>query len=369
MLKRFSVTNYRGFSEKLIWDLSASNYNYNSHVAKEGIVKSAILFGENGTGKSNLGLAVFDIFNHLSDGHGLSDYYDNFIYAGNPYGVVEFEYLFHFLDKDVLYRYTKDREGVLQSESLSYIVENQESMAFAWDSQNTQLTISDEFRYDKEREAEIFQRNRSLSIAKILYTAYSLKEDHYLVQLKSFVDNMLWFRTLEDRDFIGIEPKRKIHEYLIQNGLVQEFQQFLKEVSGQEFDFSATTDNDEFIYCQIGNTRTELIKIQSTGTSSLTLLFFWLHKIKTSSFIFIDEFDAFYHLHLAYNVCQRLFNNYDGQIVFSSHDTSLMTNDLLRADSYYIINGKTITSIANSTDKDLRKEHNLERMYRAKAFE
>ncbi len=67
MLTKFAVTNYRGFKDKLEWDLSnPSNYSFNTHAIKDGIVKNGIIYGHNGSGKSNLGLAIFDIANHLS---------------------------------------------------------------------------------------------------------------------------------------------------------------------------------------------------------------------------------------------------------------------------------------------------------------
>lgn len=47
-------------------------------------------------------------------------------------------------------------------------------------------------------------------------------------------------------------------------------------------------------------------RIKSTGTSSLTLLYFWTKKLSKASFVMIDEFDAFYHYALSFNVCKRL---------------------------------------------------------------
>lgn len=62
MLTKFAVTNYRGFKEKIEWDLShPSNYSFNSNAIRKDIVKNGIIYGRNGSGKSNLGLAIFDI--------------------------------------------------------------------------------------------------------------------------------------------------------------------------------------------------------------------------------------------------------------------------------------------------------------------
>lgn len=67
MLTKFAVKNYRGFSDKLEWDLShPSSYTFNSFAIKDGIIKNGIIYGPNGSGKSNLALAVYDIILHLT---------------------------------------------------------------------------------------------------------------------------------------------------------------------------------------------------------------------------------------------------------------------------------------------------------------
>ena len=66
MLTNFAVTNYRGFRDKIEWNLSnPSNYSFNDFAIQNGVIKNGIIYGPNGSGKSNLGLAIFDIANHL----------------------------------------------------------------------------------------------------------------------------------------------------------------------------------------------------------------------------------------------------------------------------------------------------------------
>ncbi len=64
MLVKFAVTNYRGFAQRIEWDLSKpSNYSFNTFAIKNGIIKNGILYGPNGSGKSNFALSLFDIVN------------------------------------------------------------------------------------------------------------------------------------------------------------------------------------------------------------------------------------------------------------------------------------------------------------------
>ncbi|MGM9740486.1 MAG: hypothetical protein ACI3ZP_07775, partial [Candidatus Cryptobacteroides sp.] len=73
----------------------------------------------------------------------------------------------------------------------------------------------------------------------VLFTLYPLSEDNYLIQLNKFVNGMLWFRCLETREFIGLENTiTLLDEFIINNGLVQDFKKFLDEISGQKFEFA-----------------------------------------------------------------------------------------------------------------------------------
>ena len=67
MLKKFEVENFKGFSKRLVFDLTARDYEFNQNLTENGIVKKAIIYGKNGVGKSTLGIALFDIISHLTD--------------------------------------------------------------------------------------------------------------------------------------------------------------------------------------------------------------------------------------------------------------------------------------------------------------
>ena len=50
------------------------------------------------------------------------------------------------------------------------------------------------------------------------------------------------------------------------------------------------------------------------------------------------------------------------------HNTSLMTNSLTRPDCCFIMTENIITSLINSTDRELREGHNLEKLYKSGEF-
>lgn len=68
MLTKFSVNNFKSFNDEFVVDLKNSNgYNFNKKSVNQGIVENAIVYGKNGIGKSNLGLAIFDIIDQGPD--------------------------------------------------------------------------------------------------------------------------------------------------------------------------------------------------------------------------------------------------------------------------------------------------------------
>ena len=81
--------------ERKIYDLQDPNgYEFNKESIKNGVINHAIVYGKNGVGKSNLGLAIFDIVGHLTD-FGISDaLYSNYSNAFNSSDIAQFHYEF-----------------------------------------------------------------------------------------------------------------------------------------------------------------------------------------------------------------------------------------------------------------------------------
>jgi hypothetical protein len=52
----------------------------------------------------------------------------------------------------------------------------------------------------------------------------------------------------------------------------------------------------------------------------------------------------------------------------TSHNTYLMTNELLRPDCNFIITDNKIKALVDCTEKELRWGHNIEKLFRGGAF-
>ena len=366
MLLRFSVTNYRGFRNRIEWDLShPKNYAFNENAIKDGVIKNGIIYGPNGSGKSNFGLAIFDIANHLSHKWKKPDYYLNYASAYNHQTPVVFEYTFKFNDSILLYKYAKvakELKGELVKEQL--LLDDKELLYKDSDT----LRLADEFALTDAAKENLKTGANNISIVNYLLGAVPLAKNHALLELRDFVENMLFFRSLDYREFIELkEGSSNIEEYIIKNDLTDDFASFLKETSGQEYIFDKPVQGENVLNCNIGGIKMPFLLVASTGTRNLELQYYWLKEMAKSSFVFIDEFDAFYHHELSYSLCQRLFKS-DSQLFLTTHDTFLLTNDLLRPDCFFILKNNKVNAICDMTDKELRFGHNLEKLYRGGTF-
>lgn len=363
MLKKFAVTNYRGFKKKIEFDFSKPrNYDNCQYAIKNGIIKDVMIYGPNGSGKSNIGFAMFDIIEHLTTNSKNDEQYVNFTYANNSLPVI-FEYYFNFGGQEVKYIYSKYPNGILYEETFVA------GQAEYFHKRDSQIEINkDYFNLSDSFIEEIRNNANNVSLVTSLVSSYPLPKDHILLQFFDFVKHMLWFRCLEDRGYAGFESgNAKLDEYIISQGLITDFASFIERISGQHFDFLPADGNEKKLHCLIDGSDMLFREVASTGTDSLELLYYWYTKLNQVSLVFIDEFDAFYHFELASEVCKTLFN-LDCQVILTTHNTSLMTNDLLRPDCYYLIDGNQMKPIADCTQKELRLGHNLEKIYRGEGF-
>lgn len=364
MLVRFAVTNFRNFQQRIELDLTHHrDYEFNTFSVRNGIIKNGIVYGPNGSGKSNFSLAIFDIVYHLSQKWKELDYYLNFSNAANAKQDVMFEYVFAFDNYTVEYSYTKTSRGILSKESL--VVNNVQK--FIWQKGKFDID-TDEFPMDESVKRRFTENANGVSVINYLLASYPLQRNHYLIKFRNFIDGMLWFRNLDERRFIGLDTGIKlIYEEMIRKHQIDDFARFLDSISSQKFDFVPPKDGDKMLFCRFGSNIIPFEVIASTGTKSLALLFYWLKQLSVASFVFIDEFDAFYHYSLSFAVCKELFKR-DCQIFLSSHNTYLMTNDLLRPDCNFILADNAIRPLCECTEKDLRFGHNIEKLFRGGAF-
>ena len=94
-----------------------------------------------------------------------------------------------------------------------------------------------------------------------------------------------------------------------------------------------------------------------------------MNRTNNISFVFLDEFDAFYHYKLSTYILNYVNSKNEFQSILTSHNTYLVSNELMRPDCYLWLKDGKITSSADSTTKNIRQAHNLEKMMLGGEFE
>lgn len=366
MLKKFTVKNFKNFKETLVLDFTkARDYEFNQNLIKNNLINKMLVYGPNNSGKSNLGAAIMDITTHLTDNNGLNNsMYDNYLNGNCTKNEVEFIYEFLFNGKNITYKYIKNNNRKLICEELY----ESEKLLFEYNYINN--------NYENNiPEASTIVLNRdgktNISILKYIYANTLIWEDDSSIPLlMEYANNMLWFRSLRQNEFIGVMPNgENLNDYIINNRLLGDFQKFLKNC-GQNYSLCELNEFDKkVIGIKYKNYNARFDIVASTGTHSLLLFYYWMNRTKNISFVFLDEFDAFYHYDLATYILKYINNKNEFQSILTSHNTYLITNELMRPDCYSILENGKITSFADSTKKNIRQTHNLEKMMISGEFE
>jgi len=369
MITKFSVTNFKNFKDTLVLDFTKSkNYEFNPNCVSNGIINKALIYGHNGIGKSNLGFAMFDLVSHLTDKNPSKELFSNYINANSKDGIATFRFEFLFNKIKMIYEYGKKDIETLVYEKISI---NEKEYA-AIDRR-------------KSNRAEFFAAGteslqKDIGQSKISILSYIKKntvlkentENECFFSFMEFVNGILFFRSLNQNNYIGFEQGGKgIEADIIEKNHIEDFQKFLNE-AGIECQLKILEDaNSPRLAFDFNGNLIRFYEIASQGTKALSLFYYWFQRLRDEhskvKFLFIDEFDAFYHHSLSALIVKKLCE-IPAQVVLTTHNTSIITNELLRPDCYFLLNKDGINSLADSTVKELRKAHNIEKMYKAGAF-
>ena len=366
MLRKFSVENFKPFEGKFVFDLTKSgNYEFGLECVKDGIVSKGAIYGVNGIGKSNLGLALFDIVNTLTEKHKDLVSYENFINFNSEKVYATFEYEFVFDGHVLSYTYEKSDVNVLSREVLK--IDNTEYIYYDF------LARRGYSKFEGSETLNLNDMSRNSRVKFIMNSAILAEDNLFnnvLIKFKDFVNRMLLFYSLRKNEFIGYkESPDVIDTLIISANRVEEFERFLnKHGLNIRLTIIETLDGKKSIGVQYKNGVRLYYDVASTGMVSLALFYSWFISLEQCSFVIIDEFDAFYHYELAEDIVEMLKNIKGTQIFVTTHNTDLLSNELLRPDCYYVLTDKKIDSLNHLTEKDLRFAHNLQKMFKANAF-
>ena len=292
-----------------------------------------------------------------------------------------FSYSFQFDNNEIIYRYTRFSNFDLRDEELIIDGISIYKCSFYQDKYNF-----DNLKFINAETASIGRYLQSLDDGNItedvmefklpflrwIINNTALKNDSLLIKMSEFIRRMTMLKVSNTIMFGFSRFNDSFFESLEAKDNLEDFEQFLNTMGIKcKLVLKKLPDGQRELYFS-HDKLIPFYKNASSGTLALTNLYRrFVSTLRSSSFVYLDEFDAFYHYEMAENVIKFFKRNYPKcQIIMTSHNTNLMTNRLMRPDCLFILSSSgTLTALCNATLRELREGHNLEKMYIAGEFE
>lgn len=382
MLKKFEMSNFKNLKDKIVIDFTkVGGYQFSKDCVNEGVIGKMLIYGRNAVGKTNLGRGIGDIITVFLGAD--SSERESFINADNVKSkndCASFCYYFQFDGDEIIYKYTKSSVTELCEECC--IVNgkqvfncdfNQDEFVFddlsliGAETVNTDKFIwsamwdDDEERTDKNK----------MSFACYLINSALFSRNSVFVKLEDYVRRMRAIGI----GFILSKQNRLIDDFfdrLLEDAELKKFEKFLN-VMGVDCELACVSLPDGrselyFVHDKLISFRENA----SSGTLALMNLYRRLfNRRRNPSFIFLDEFDAYYHYEMSRSLIEFLKYEYpDSQIILTTHNTNLMSNRYFRPDCLFILSRDgRLTALCDATTRELREGHNLEKMYISGEFD
>ncbi len=377
MLKKFCLKNYKNFKEEICVDFEkTAGYQFGTDCLSNGLISKMLIYGKNATGKTNLGKALLDIaftmFGTAADfrTEGV------FLNADSTEQTASFQYTFQFGTTEVGYRYTRFSELRLCEEELRVDEQTIFHCDFAskkYEFSNLQLVgaeTANTERYVQSLENAGPFSEPELPFLRWILSNVALKKDSVLLQLSDYVRRMT--RISAGNSIAYPTRRNSFYDTLEDPEKLNDFESFLNAMGiSCNLILKRLPDGQKELYFA----HEKLVPFYanaSSGTLALADLYQRLiSKVGDASFVYLDEFDAFYHYEMSENVIRFFKQRYpECQIVMTSHNTNLMTNRIMRPDCLFILSQRgTLTALCSATERELREGHNLEKMYISGEFE
>lgn len=376
MLKRFAVRNYKNFKDEIEINFgSVGGYQFSTDCISDGAITKMLVYGRNATGKTNLGKAIMDIASTMLTRAG---FVENgvFLNADSADDCAGFSYTFDISGVELIYRYThfsnmelRDEELIIDGASIFKCDFSNKKYCFNnlkyVDAETANVDIYLQALTGDEKTEENIESK--LPFLRWLISNVALKSDSVLMRLSNYVRRMTMITVGNVMPYRIIRRTSSLfYESLEDPNRLKDLEGFLDAMGIEcRLVLKKLPDGQRELYFA----HEKLVPFYDNASSGTLALVDLYRKLifpaGDPSFIYLDEFDAFYHYEMAENVVKFFKKKYPRcQMIMTSHNTNLMTNRLMRPDCMFILSRKgTLTALCNATTRELREGHNLEKMY------
>ena len=398
MLIQFGFKNFKSFRDEAILDLSATKMTEFSDrvvsIGSEKILRAAAIYGANASGKSNIYNALEYMSDFVADSFKYGDEEDQFEqFRPTPFlfdtksvdAESSFEVYFTFpedkTEKTYNYGFCIDRKGVTE-EWLNYKSKSARKYRTVFYRNNEELDLSgfpkasrDNIQIALERQVLIVSLGAKLKIGK----CKAIRDWFMSNEFADFGDpftNFFMSRRL---------PKGFVEDKNVQQKVIEFFSSFDKHIKDfliekvpQEGDSKDEKYKINALHKMIGSDEMAEIplELESAGTLKMFALYPALQEVlEKGSVFFIDELNARLHPLLVRNFLiiflNPQINTNHAQLIFTTHDTWQLSNELLRRDEVWFVEKdeegvSSLYSLADFVDEGgtrIRKDESYEKNY------
>jgi AAA15 family ATPase/GTPase len=402
MLIEFSVENFKSIKDRITFSLVAtkddslqSNLITAEELKGDSLLKSAVIYGANASGKTNVLASLVALRSLVISSHKYQKgekipffpFRLDKEYTSKPtkYAVVfiknkiKYVYELSFNSNQILeenlYYYPHDKRAIIFErdendlskkydftieESLQKTISERTLSNMLYLSKATQENfdkVSDVFDWFKNNFITFGPRHEWLldfddSTFELIRKNSSIKSDVLNALLEADVgieDLSTLIQKIPLNEFEGIPPE--LLSVLVKDKKEIERKQVRTVHKGVEFDLDEESEGTQKIFCLIGP---------------------WIDALKNGKLLIIDELDTKLHhtlvvflIHLFHDLTQNMS---DAQLIFTTHDINLLDQDLFRRDQIWFTEKKPdngSTDLYSLVEFSPRKDKDLERGYLA----
>ncbi len=391
MILEFSCANHKSIKEKIVFSTIASSDNTYEETlknfAKYRVLRSAVIYGPNGSGKSNF-LSALEFMKNLvcnsinhQPGQGIFQAPHKLSDVNTPS-----EYEIQFVKDDIRYAYGFSiLKNLVEEEYLYYFPKGKQVKIF--ERKKLVVKAGDRYKGAFDLGLSVLKENRLFLSCAANYSNIEEVEKAFLffqndiVVYNPNINNWIEYSIqLMQRDE---EVRQMFLEFLSElNTGIKDIQVKLEKIQVKPSDLpvdmpeplksvltmqEANRIDAKIIY---DNFQTDLMIEESVGIKKLfEVICPIIDIIKNGKILVCDEFEMGLHESIVHYIIQT-FHKADqdkfAQLIFTTHDTSLLDKDIFRRDQVWFteLNKERATELYSLVEvKNVRKTENLEKGY------